>query len=407
MSNGKQRKAEVFRHTVRPGISMPLFLKTLPGATCLLRRAEDTDPERQVKIFADDDGIICVHVRPSVEAENIARFEIECSADGRVKHYPLELRASHKQTPEMPFPARQRPARKKRGTIRPALSEEEALRLSEEELRERGYPPRPDREALGPIKTWLRSVSVPMTMVEPRLVTNTGVIHQLLQTTNPIWSGFVIRGGPFNQVWGDWNVPNIIFGEANIQDWSAFWVGIDGYGTNDLVQAGTEQNILDLDFGFGTFSFTSYYAWTQFLPQQKFEQTISNISVNPGDEMSFLVWLSNSEALFFVQNISANEITVVQTPFGKTVVGATEAEWIMERPTVGNGPADLAGYGAAIMKNVRAVDPQTSYSYDGIGYFGEPSLQSVQLAMTNGTDTLSTVSPLGADSMFFFWTGFH
>ena len=123
--------------------------------------------------------------------------------------------------------------------------------------------------------------------------------------------------------------------------------------------------------------------------------------------MSVLVLLFNSEALFLVQNYSANEGTVVSTPFGNTVVGATEAEWIMERPKVNNAPADLAGYGAAIMKNVRAVDPQSSYSYDGIGYFGEPSLQSLQLTMTNGTDTLSTVSPLGADSMFFFWTGFQ
>ena len=97
--------------------------------------------------------IICFHVRPSVEAEVIAKFVIECEADAKISHYPLELRGSRKDTPEMPFPDKERPPRKERQSVRPALSREEGLRLSDKELLDRGYPPRPDPKAVAPFKT--------------------------------------------------------------------------------------------------------------------------------------------------------------------------------------------------------------------------------------------------------------
>jgi hypothetical protein len=318
MSDRKQREAKgfetksAFRHTVMPGISSPIFLKTVPGATCLLRRAQDADPEPHLKLFADDDGVICLHVRPSDEADDVAKFVIECSADGRVTHYPLELRSSAEESRKMPFPARQRPARKKSATIRPALSEEERLRLSQEELRERGYPPRPNPQALAPFKTWLRAVSVPMTMVEPRLVTNTGVSHQPLQTTRGNWSGFELTFGLFSQVWGSWQVPYAIFGESNNADYSAFWVGMsDSEGNVDLVQAGTEQNIVNLDFFGKNWSFSSYYAWTEYLPTQQNEQVVIFFWVNPGDEMNVIIDTTGGfTANFHLTNYSTNQSVI-------------------------------------------------------------------------------------------------
>jgi hypothetical protein len=397
-----------------------MFLRTVPEATCLLRRAEETDPERHLKYFADDDGIICVHVRPSVQAEDVAKFEIECSADGRVSHYPLELRASNSETRAMPFPARQRPESKKRGTIRPALPEKDALRLSREELLERGYPPRPDPEASAPFKTWLRAVSIPMTVVEPRLVPNTGVSHQSatvaeVQTTAPNWSGFELRGGLFDNVWADWTVPIILAGETNIQDASSLWVGIDGDSTTDLVQAGTEQDILNVPaFGGGTLSFTTYRAWTQFLPQQQTEQVVFRIPVHPNDSVSFSVFLFNSIAFFFISNNTTGQTTTVPTPFGSTVVGAKEAEWIMERPTntVTNTYFDLAFYGLASMTNAHAnatgnITPVGTYDYLGIGPAGNPNLESLQITMTNGSDTLSVADPIDENSILFGWRNYN
>src|SRR5215471_15076763 len=75
------------RHTVRPGVSSPIYLRTVAGAACLLYRADDNDPTRRLKLFADDDGIICLHARPAVEADHIAKFvhRVQC---GRACYTP-------------------------------------------------------------------------------------------------------------------------------------------------------------------------------------------------------------------------------------------------------------------------------------------------------------------------------
>jgi hypothetical protein len=41
-----------------------MYLKTLPGATCFLRREQDDDPSRYLKYFSDEDRLISVHIRP-------------------------------------------------------------------------------------------------------------------------------------------------------------------------------------------------------------------------------------------------------------------------------------------------------------------------------------------------------
>jgi hypothetical protein len=241
------------------------------------------------------------------------------------------LRSKKKDSAELPFANRQRPPRKTTPPILPALSKEEALRLSKKELLERGYPPRPDPKALEPFRSWLRVVSTPKTIVNPRLTPNPGITHGPLLpagTTNPIWSGFVLQGAGFSGVTGLWNVPVAFSGELNVLDQSALWVGIDGYNLSDLIQAGTEQNILQVAFFGNIWSFTSYYAWTEFLPQQSVEQVISNLDVNPGDEMSVSVNFDASAAIIFVSNLTTNESStpVVITPSEGVVVPATTAE---------------------------------------------------------------------------------
>lgn len=409
------------RHTVKPGISSPIFLKTIPAATCHLRRAEDTDPTRSLKLFSDDEGIICFHVRPSVEAEHIAKFVIECEGESTLTHHPLELSASRTDTPEMPFPARERPPRKKHLSVRPALSREEGLRLSKEELLERGYPPRPDPTALAPFRTWLKAVSVPMAMVKPRTVTNTGVSHGPITSVGEntgTWSGFELRSfpGTFDQVWGDWPVPLVLVGETNVATHSSFWVGIDGdltdSGPQDLIQAGTSQVNINLNIdGIVDWSFSIYYAWTQFLPPQQYEQVITNLPVNPSDEMSVLVWVDSSPNVsFFVENKTINEYVLVETPLGDNFVLGMEAEWIMERPTVNNAPADLAAYLFARMGSAFAGVQGGFITYQETivgNVITPPVLQSRQITMKNGQDILSTVFPIDELSMFFVWSGFH
>jgi hypothetical protein len=224
--------------------------------------------------------------------------------------------------------------------------------------------------------------------------------------TSPNWSGFVLSGGPFNEVWGDWHVPWIIFGETGIVDKSSFWVGIDGYTSSpkDVVQAGTEQMI----FEFEVWSFTFYYAWVEIFPQP--EQVISNLPVNPGDEMFVVVIFTGSTAYFLVENLTINEYVLVPMGTGGTVVSATSVEWIMERPSFNGTLTDLACYAFAGMRDAFASLPSSGpASYQGVnlGTGTLPSLSSFQITMQNGSDVLSVVQPLDEFSMFFAWRAFH
>jgi hypothetical protein len=428
----------LLRYTVMPGISTPIFVKTLPGATCRLREADKPEASPSLKLFADDEGIICFHVRPSIETEQVARFVIDSEVTGGSIRRPLELRANRKETSEMPFPARERPPRQGGVSVRPALMVEEALRLSNNELLQRGYPPRPDAKSGEPFRTWLRIVSVPATRVEPHIVTNTGVSHGLIQRAtggspasgSPVadiarvgnisynWSGFELRGGPFQWVYGDWHVPGIYVGETPpsgsitaIADYSAEWVGIDGDGTSDLVQAGTEQDLTTFSFFGNTWSVSSYYAWTQFLPQQANEQRITSLAVNPDDEMSVYVVVSGGNAYFVVQNLTINKFVEVITPLGNTVVGGTEVEWIMERPTVNGSLPDLALYLFSVMSGAVAGNAASLVSYQGTNGTTVPlqNLELLQITMENQTQTdlLSQVTGRDGLSMFFQWFNFH
>src|SRR5437016_3927499 len=136
--------AKPTRVTVAPGVSSPIAMKTLPEATCLLHTEGAGDTERPLKLFADDEGLVRFDVNPEEESDQIVRFQIDCFADGKTTRFPLELRPRFSPTPDMPAPAADVATLRPGARIRPALTEDEALHLSADELVRRGYPRRPD-----------------------------------------------------------------------------------------------------------------------------------------------------------------------------------------------------------------------------------------------------------------------
>ena len=81
-------------------------------------------------------------------------------------------------------------------------------------------------------------------------------------------------------------------------------------------------------------------------------------------------------------------------------MGGSEAEWIMERPTVNGSLAELANYGSARMSNAYARRVAGGY----VGYQGSTN---EQITMFNNTDILSTVSAVDSTTMQFNWQAFH
>jgi hypothetical protein len=330
----------------------------------------------------------------------------------------------------MPAPAPHQPKPVRREVkLRPAIDVEQALKLPAEELLKRGYPLPPDPEG-APIafNTWRRVVSAPYTIVEPRQVARPDITHATKvarsggfgsrptagPATSTNWSGFELRGaaGTYDWVTAIWHVPPVS-GESNQHTYSAYWIGLDGDGVTDLVQAGTEQENIDFNFFFFHLSFSFYYAWSEFLPQQPTEQQVSNFPVNPGDEIFCEVFVANaggSPSLggafgqFVIHNLTTSEYTWIYTPVGTTKVGGSEAVWIMERPSLGTSLTELANYGRTVMSSSYA---RRANSGRGQGYVPYQGANNIQITMVNGADTLSTVTAIDAYSMRFNWQAFH
>jgi Peptidase A4 family len=215
-----------------------------------------------------------------------------------------------------------------------------------------GYSPRPDSAASpDDYAKWLERFSRPITLLPPHSMNHPDISHkgnlQAGSETSSNWSGFEAHSGSrsYVAVESQWYVPEIFTGEPDNVTWSSTWVGLDGDGTADLVQAGTNQEYIDI----GLFSYPDYAAWTELLPNQQAEQGVS-LSPNAGDEMYVEVWVGNSNgaldqhgvhAWFFLYDQTQRQAVELSTPFDGTYFNGSEAEWIMERPTLISGSSKV------------------------------------------------------------------
>ena len=438
MSQHPHDPTHPFRYTVPPRAFSPVTVRTAPNARCTIRPEGASEAEALV-VYADPDGLVRFHARPSVESKEVARLTIESHSAGTVTRHGLELRADFEPHPDMPAPPDDEPTPS--GTARPALSADEMVRLTDEHLAERGHSPRPGRDHPQALRAWQRAARVPVTMVKPHTVARPDITHGKSQVqegpaSSLNWSGFELRRSlrfvlpgpgpsldePYDWVKGRWRVPAVT-GEPQ-KAYSSMWVGLDGDGTQDLVQAGTESDAVTYSFPWFRLTIASYYAWTEFLPQQQTSVQVTNFAVRPGDDMLVEVWIGNaggppslagSQGVFLLMNLTTGVSTRVYTPVDGTRVGGSAAVWIVERPTIilhpasgifGNqyGYSDLANYGSAVMSEAYA---RKANSARGQGYAGYLGSRMKQITMVDdGNAVLSTVTPLDGESMRFDWKAF-
>jgi len=418
---------EAAKFTVAPNTSSRIIMQTLPKATCILHPEGDADPTHSFKTFADDQGTIRFNVAPDSASEVAAQFSVDCTAAGKSSTFALELRANGVPTVDMPAPMPEIRTPQPTDVVRPALTKSKAASMSDEELIKRGYPVRPNAsEASDAYATWLKAVTQPSRFVNPRQVSRDEVRHVSPVSasnyeTSGNWSGFELRGsnGTYDLVMGEWYVPTVYY-ETNAHTYSAYWIGLDGDGLNPLWQAGTEQEIQDIYILGIHFDFTNYYAWTEFLPSQGTEQVLGNFTVTPGDLMFTEVWVGNAGsspslsglyAIGFVEDISRGEYTYIYNCRGLSIFGictnaaqtnisGSEAEWIMERPTVNGSLPDLADYNYTFMYDAYALQTNGYYmNYNGAN--------NQQIYMYNGNDLLSAPYSWNSSTILFEWYNWH
>ncbi|MFD8708353.1 G1 family glutamic endopeptidase [Kitasatospora sp. NPDC059648] len=103
----------------------------------------------------------------------------------------------------------------------------------------------------------------------------------LLHGTSSNWGGYVATGGKFTSVSADWIQPAVTCTDSDTR--SAFWVGLDGDGSNTVEQIGTEA---DCSSGSPVYS-----AWYEMFPSYP---TDLRDPVEPGDHLTASVTTDGS-----------------------------------------------------------------------------------------------------------------
>jgi Peptidase A4 family len=429
---------DVVRYTVPPGTSSTVEVDMEPGAVCWVSPIGDDGPDHRLRAFADDDGVVRFAFRPGVPAEE----PVVLAIDGAPGQRHVALRSAWEPNDAYPAPRRSVQAIDRGDSrIRAGVNPDDAVRMTRSEAFGRGLPLPPDRVAApDSFRRWLRMVSTPMLVIEPRMVGIDEITHRRApadvadrlahagpeilgiststQTTSN-WSGYELlrhkiiqlesfphehMSPPFDWVAGTWFVPPVTAQNFTGVNLSACWVGLDGDVSPDLVQAGTEHDAFKFSIsGVVDNEFSTYYAWTEILPAPM--QAISNFVVSPGDEIYTEVSIGDAGTVpslggqfgrFLISNLTKSVTTNVLTPLGSTVVPGGEAVWIVERPTVNGTLPPLANYGAIIMLNpqARQTDGQQ------VSYLGNNIVDTME---DDGGTVLSTSASTSDNVLLFMW----
>jgi hypothetical protein len=223
---------------------------------------------------------------------------------------------------------------------------------SDEDLRYYGFPPRPNQaQEPDAYATWARAMAASKHRVVPELQ-QTSITHgpaHARSVTDPgaedegpykdySWSGYVVTGSAkkygktsFETVFSHIAVP--VANQANgacTGDWdyADSWVGIDGFKTNSVLQAGVE-----FDAYCNKSATAAYYSfWYGWYPNGAVR--ITNLPVSPGDDIWVEVWNdSATQGYAYLVNFTTDQAVEVSltAPSGVSLTG-NSVEWITERP---------------------------------------------------------------------------
>jgi Peptidase A4 family len=204
--------------------------------------------------------------------------------------------------------------------------------------------------------------------------------------TSSNWSGYAVTTAKdsVSDVKGSWVVPAV---KCNSTDaYAAFWVGIDGYGSNTVEQIGTDSDCVNGQ--------PTYYAWFEFYPH--FSYNIDSLSVKAGDVISAEVnYAANGR---FAVSISVNGGTPFSTSTKLNQAARSSAEWIIEA-VWGGGVLPLADFNTVSYSADNATVGKTS---SPIGLIAGDVL-AITMTADNGT-TKSKPSELSTDQSSFIDT---
>jgi hypothetical protein len=259
------------------------------------------------------------------------------------------------------------------------------VEASDADLALYGFPPRPDATLLPKaFASWSKAMSHSKTKVIP-VLEQTNIFHgpaknisepkisETTSTTSSNWSGVVDFSGAYYYnntstyywIYSDYVVPVAEAASCNgVWDWSSSWVGIDGWGTADVLQAGTEADA----YCSGSTTYTYYSPWYEWYPYG--EVRVTSVPVAPGDDIFVEVWhTSSTQGYAYLVNMNTNQyFDVGFTAYPGYALVGNSAEWVVERPTVNGAYATLTKYTDDVFWDAGAYTENSTFytpSYSG------------------------------------------
>jgi hypothetical protein len=175
----------------------------------------------------------------------------------------------------------------------------------------------------------------------PDVSPSTGIVTAV-PTAN--WAGYVVGTKNVTAVHAAWIVPAVASPPGT--GYSSTWVGIGGNNTEDLIQAGTEQDVEN--------GVPMYYAWVEALPDDTLDIAPRRLSAHPGD--LFSVTITNTggdEWSVTMENRTTKQSLTLTTTYTSC---KCSAEWIEELTAVDGVPdVTLANFGTVTFTEATAT----------------------------------------------------
>ncbi len=230
--------------------------------------------------------------------------------------------------------------------------------------------------------------AVPVIALTSTTAASAPSVFHVARTASTNWAGYAVStsSGAVTYVQGSWVEPHIKGSCPAKNEYSSFWVGIDGFNSGTVEQTGTDS---DCQHGVAT-----YYAWYEFYPAGS--HVISSIKVHPGDVLSASVtWNSGSSFTTRITDVTTG------VSFSKTgsVSGASRssAEWIAEAPSSTSGVLPLADFGTVSFGGgLTGVGGTNGATISGVsGYIGNFSgVYAIKMVNNAGTATKASTGGL-------------
>jgi hypothetical protein len=207
---------------------------------------------------------------------------------------------------------------------------------------------------------------------------HTGTRNQTTSSTN--WSGYAAASGTYTSVSSSWVEPT---GTCRSGDqYSSFWVGLDGYNSSTVEQTGSEVDC--------TGSTPQYYSWYEMYPAYPVNFTNT---VRPGDHFTGSVTYSGTNTFTLKLSDTTRGWSHTVT---KTLSGAarSSAEVIAEAPccTSSGGILPLANFGTVNFTGAKANGAAIgNFNPVGINMVSASKVQEDRIsALTSGQNFSAT-----------------